>query len=190
VRYLARSTSLRFTAESDPKTTYAKYVEKTDSPPPPQKNNTHTTRYAFVLASNRDEYFTRPTRRAHLWEREQEQEKGEVVLAGKDLLGGGTWLGVTQSGRVSVLTNYRTPGDDDASAAAAAAGKEEDDGNGGSGGGGSKGGSGPAAGVGNGKKRSRGRLVLDYLHNRGGQDGGPRAYAERVVAEVGVCMHV
>lgn len=128
-------------------------------------------RYAFVLASNRDEYFTRPTRRAHVWD----PREGEVVLAGMDLLGGGTWLGVTKSGRVAVLTNYRTPGDD---AAAAAAGAGANGGNSVA----------PAAAtaapsVPGGKKRSRGHLVLEYLHgNR--EARGPLAYAERVVAEV------
>lgn len=156
-------------------------------------------RYAFVLASNRDEYLTRPTKRAHLWEPQQaaadgavppavaEQQGapagGEVILAGKDLLGGGTWLGVTRSGRVSVLTNYRTPGDD-AVAAATAAVTATEDGNGG--------GSSIAtvAAVGRDmkkktEKRSRGQLVLQFLHGGGAAGGpGPLAYGERVVAEV------
>ena len=43
----------------------------------------------------------RPTAPAHFW------EKHPDLLAGKDLLGGGTWLGVTKKGRVAWLTNFR-----------------------------------------------------------------------------------
>lgn len=127
-------------------------------------------RYALVLASNRDEYLTRPTKRAHVWaqEEEGEEEEGttkEVVLAGRDLMGGGTWLGVTKSGRVSVLTNYRTPGDDAAAAGGGAVAAA------------------PATVEGKGKKRSRGQLVLGYLRNDSG-GGRPLEYAEKVVTEV------
>ena len=43
----------------------------------------------------------RPTAPAHFWEEHPD------LLAGKDLLGGGTWLGVTRTGRVAGLTNFR-----------------------------------------------------------------------------------
>ena len=43
----------------------------------------------------------RPTAPAHFWEGHPD------LLAGKDLLGGGTWLGVTKTGRVAWLTNFR-----------------------------------------------------------------------------------
>jgi uncharacterized protein with NRDE domain len=55
--------------------------------------------YALIIAANRDEFHARPTEAAHWWP--------EDVLAGKDLIGGGTWFGVHRSGRVAVLTNYR-----------------------------------------------------------------------------------
>lgn len=51
-----------------------------------------------VLAFNRDEDFVRPTAAA---------EWREGVLAGWDQRGGGTWLGVSRSGRLACLTNVR-----------------------------------------------------------------------------------
>lgn len=55
--------------------------------------------YALIIAANRDEFHARPTVAAHWWP--------EDVLAGKDLVAGGTWLGVHRTGRVGLLTNYR-----------------------------------------------------------------------------------
>ena len=55
--------------------------------------------YPLVIAANRDEFHGRPTAAAHWWP--------EDVLAGKDLVAGGTWFGVHRSGRVALLTNYR-----------------------------------------------------------------------------------
>jgi len=61
-------------------------------------------RYKFILASNRDEHFERPTVPAHYW------KEGDVeILSPKDKRKGGTWLGVSKSGRFGILTNYRTP---------------------------------------------------------------------------------
>lgn len=55
--------------------------------------------YALIIAANRDEFHARPTTAAHWWP--------EDVLAGQDLVAGGTWFGVQRSGRVALLTNYR-----------------------------------------------------------------------------------
>lgn len=59
--------------------------------------------YPLVVAANRDEFFTRRTASADFWP-DQPQ-----ILAGRDLEGGGTWMGVTRAGRFAALTNYRDP---------------------------------------------------------------------------------
>jgi uncharacterized protein with NRDE domain len=56
-------------------------------------------RYALVLAANRDEYHARPAAPA-AW-------TGDGVLAGRDLMAGGTWLGVRRDGRFALVTNVR-----------------------------------------------------------------------------------
>ena len=60
-------------------------------------------RYPLVVAANRDEFFHRPTAVANFW------HEATSVLAGKDIEAGGTWMGVTTSGRFSALTNFRDP---------------------------------------------------------------------------------
>jgi uncharacterized protein with NRDE domain len=59
--------------------------------------------WLLVAIGNRDEFHARPTAPLAVW------ADGSGVIAGKDLLGGGTWLGVSESGRFALVTNYRVP---------------------------------------------------------------------------------
>lgn len=59
-------------------------------------------RYRLIVAANRDEFYRRPTAQAAWWEDAPE------LLAGCDLEQGGSWLGVTRSGRYALVTNYRS----------------------------------------------------------------------------------
>ncbi len=60
--------------------------------------------YPLVIAANRDEDLKRPTAPASLW------GDGSGVLGGRDLLGNGTWLGVSEGRRIVCVTNVREPG--------------------------------------------------------------------------------
>lgn len=65
-------------------------------------------KYKLILAANRDEFYLRPTETAHFW------KDYPTLLAGRDLMQMGTWLGVTTSGRIAALTNFRDPSVPDA----------------------------------------------------------------------------
>jgi uncharacterized protein with NRDE domain len=57
-------------------------------------------RYPLIVAANRDELYGRPTAAAHWW------DDVPGVLGGRDLEAGGTWMGITTTGRFAALTNY------------------------------------------------------------------------------------
>ncbi len=59
--------------------------------------------HPLILLANRDEFYMRPSAAASYWEDLPD------IYGGRDLQGGGTWLGVTKSGRFSAVTNYRDP---------------------------------------------------------------------------------
>ena len=59
----------------------------------------------LVVAANRDEWRDRPAKPAHWWSDHPD------LLAGRDLKAGGTWMGVTRSGRFAAVTNFRDPSD-------------------------------------------------------------------------------
>ena len=60
-------------------------------------------KYPCVMEANRDELHSRAAAAARWW------PSRPPILAGRDLSAGGTWLGVTRTGRFAALTNYRDP---------------------------------------------------------------------------------
>ncbi len=58
--------------------------------------------WRLLLVGNRDEFHARPSAPLARW-------ADSPVIAGRDLLAGGTWLGVTPAGRCAVVTNVRDP---------------------------------------------------------------------------------
>lgn len=59
--------------------------------------------FPFILLANRDEFRKRLAEKAKFWKDHPQ------VLAGLDLQGQGTWLGISKTGRIAFLTNYRHP---------------------------------------------------------------------------------
>lgn len=62
-----------------------------------------SARWPLVIASNRDEFFNRPTLPLARWQ----ATSGQTIVSGRDVLAGGTWLGMTPGGRIALLTNVR-----------------------------------------------------------------------------------
>jgi uncharacterized protein with NRDE domain len=61
------------------------------------------SKYKLIVAANRDEFYNRQTAPAEFW---QEQPN---ILGGRDLEAKGTWIAMTKTGRISMVTNYRDP---------------------------------------------------------------------------------
>ena len=57
--------------------------------------------YPLIMASNRDEYYERPTSRADYWPDHRH------IFGGRDQRAGGTWLAVGTQGRMAAITNFR-----------------------------------------------------------------------------------
>jgi uncharacterized protein with NRDE domain len=62
--------------------------------------NNHPT-YKLVVAGNRDEFYKRKTVAAHFW------DDNPHIVAGRDMEAGGTWMGMSRQGKISMVTNYR-----------------------------------------------------------------------------------
>lgn len=59
--------------------------------------------HSLILGANRDEFYERPTAPLDWW------KDYPSVLAGRDLRGGGTWMGITRTGKFAGITNFRDP---------------------------------------------------------------------------------
>lgn len=66
--------------------------------------------YKLIVAANRDEFYNRQTAAADFW------KDYPNIVGGRDLevmpdgrQANGTWMGMTKSGKISMLTNYRDP---------------------------------------------------------------------------------
>lgn len=57
------------------------------------------SQYKLIIVTNRDEFFDRPSAPLHMWD--------SGFYGGKDLRGGGTWMGMHPNGRFAAVTNYR-----------------------------------------------------------------------------------
>ena len=60
--------------------------------------------WPLIVAANRDELHARPSKALATW------DTAPTVIAGKDLVAGGTWLGVAGNGRFAAVSNVRSAG--------------------------------------------------------------------------------
>lgn len=58
-------------------------------------------RWRLVVAGNRDEFHARASAPLARW------EDGSGIIAGRDMVSGGSWMGVSDTGRFAVVTNIR-----------------------------------------------------------------------------------
>jgi uncharacterized protein with NRDE domain len=61
-------------------------------------------RFALVIAANRDEFFDRPAAPLDWW---RTSPSAPWLLGGRDLSAGGTWMALSEHGRIGMLTNVR-----------------------------------------------------------------------------------
>lgn len=61
-------------------------------------------RFPLIIAANRDEAYQRPSTPLAFW------PDAPHIAGGRDLEGGGTWLGIARDGRWAALTNFRQAG--------------------------------------------------------------------------------
>ena len=64
-------------------------------------NYTVAPHFSLSIAANRDEFVDRPTAALDYIDPER------TIIGGRDLRGGGTWMGVSSGGRFAALTNFR-----------------------------------------------------------------------------------
>lgn len=57
--------------------------------------------WPLIVAANRDEFHERPSEALKMWDTDP------AIIAGRDAIAGGTWLGVTETGRFAAVSNVR-----------------------------------------------------------------------------------
>jgi uncharacterized protein with NRDE domain len=63
----------------------------------------HHPEYKLLVTANRDEFYNRKTAAAGYW------SDFPNIIGGRDLEAQGTWMAMSMSGKISMITNYRDP---------------------------------------------------------------------------------